>query len=393
MNQSRSLKAVVTTVVSVGALCASAGLAEAGAYDQTNLVSNIAGLAGFTDPALINPWGMSFSSSSPIWISNQGTSTATLYSVTSGFDVTKIIALNPPTGNIGIPTTSSGPQGPTGQVFNGTSSFGGAAFIFANLNGTISAWSGGTSAVIQSPATTPGATFSGLAINQAKTMLYAANDAGSGSIDVFNSSFAPTTAPGGFIDPDLPAGLVPFNVEDIGSKVYVTYAPAGRTDQQNATAGMGVIDVYDESGDFLNRLVTGSALAAPWGVALAPATGFGSLSGDLLVGNFSFVDSGINAFDPTTGAWEGSIAINPGAGDTPGGLWSLAFGNGGSGGSPDILYFNDGINGETAGLFGAISVPEPSTWAMMFIGFGGLALLAARRRRGVSWTLGGARVS
>ncbi len=229
MKQSRSLKAVVTTVISVGGLCAGARLAEAGAYDQRNLVSDISGLAAFSDPALINPWGMSFSSSSPFWISNQGTSTTTLYKVINGFDATKITALNPPTGNVGIPTTSGGPQGPTGQVFNGTSSFGGAPFIFASLNGTISAWSGGASAAIQSPATTPGAVFSGLAINQAKTMLYAANDAGTGSIDVFNSSFAPTTTTGGFVDPNLPTGLVPFNVQDISGKVYVTYAPAGRT--------------------------------------------------------------------------------------------------------------------------------------------------------------------
>jgi hypothetical protein len=45
------------------------------------------------------------------------------------------------------------------------------------------------------------------------------------------------------------------------------------------------------------------------------------------------------------------------------------------------LYFTDGINGEKDGLFGALSAPEPSTWAMMLLGFGGLGMLAARRRR------------
>ena len=93
----------------------------------------------------------------------------------------------------------------------------------------------------------------------------------------------------------------------------------------------------------------------------------------------AFVDSEINAFDATTGAFEGTIPVDVGAGNTPGGLWDLTFGNGGSG-DPMTLYFTDGINGEADGLFAAITVPEPSTWAMMLLGFGGLALFAARRR-------------
>jgi len=158
---------------------------------------------------------------------------------------------------VAIPTTATGPQGPTGQVSNAnTSSFpvgdGGndafAHFIFANLNGTISAWDAGTTAFIQ--ATTTGASYTGLAINQAQTQLYAANDAGTGSINVFNSSFAPVSLSGTFVDPNLPAGYVPFNVQDIGGKIYVTYAPAGHAGRVAATAGMGTVDVFDESGTF-----------------------------------------------------------------------------------------------------------------------------------------------
>jgi hypothetical protein len=117
-------------------------------------------------------------------------------------------------------------------------------------------------------------------------------------------------------------------------------------------------------------------------VALAPGS-FGKFGGDLLIGNFSFDHSEINAFDPSTGAFEGTIAIDPGAGDMPGGLWALAFGGGGANGSPNTLYFTDGIDGEAAGLFGAIapSVPELSTWAMMLTGFAGLGLAAFRRAR------------
>ena len=118
-------------------------------------------------------------------------------------------------------------------------------------------------------------------------------------------------------------------------------------------------------------------LASPWGVAIAPSS-FGKLGGDLLVGNFSFVPGVadmINAFNPVTDALVGSIDVNPGMGNTPGGLWSIVFGGSGSDGNPNTLFFTDGINGETGGLFGSITaVPEPSTWAMMLAGFGGLAL-------------------
>jgi hypothetical protein len=76
----------------------------------------------------------------------------------------------------------------------------------------------------------------------------------------------------------------------------------------------------------LLQTIIGGPLVAPWGVALAPAS-FGEFGGDLLVGNFSFVASEINAFDPTTGAFQGTIAVGPGSGNTPGGLWSLQFGS------------------------------------------------------------------
>ena len=199
-----------------------------------------------------------------------------------------------------IPTTDSGPQGPTGQVSNtNDSSFildngVSARFIFADLNGTISAWNGGSTATVE--VTTKGAVYTGLAVNEAHTMLYAANDS-AGTIDVFNSSFDPVDlGDHAFQTPGQIAarGLVPFNATDIGGHVYVTYAPSGHEAQTMAGLGDGAVAIFSESGKLEPHgvLLGGphTPLAAPWGVAIAPDD-FGQFSGDLLVGNFSFLHS------------------------------------------------------------------------------------------------------
>jgi uncharacterized protein (TIGR03118 family) len=348
----------------------SASAADATVYVQTNLVSDINGLAEATDPHLVNPWGVSFRNGSPFWVSDQGTNSTTLYSVTDSTDVNNPV----PVFTVNIPTTGTGPQGPTGQVSNtNASSFKltagngmSANFIFADLNGTISAWNpslgtDGSTASVE--VTTPGAVYTGLAVNEAHTMLYAANTS-AGTIDVFNSSFDPVDlGKHAFRTPGQieARGLVPFNVTDIGGDVYVTYAPSGREAQTMAGPGDGAVAIFSESGKLEPHgvLLGGhhSPLAAPWGVAIAPGD-FGKFSGDLLVGNFSFLNSEINAFDPKTHKFEGTIPISAGSGQLPGGLWTLTFGGGGSDGSPSTLYFTDGIDGETHGLFGAIaSVP------------------------------------
>jgi uncharacterized protein (TIGR03118 family) len=322
---------------------------------QTNLVSDIPGLAQLTDPNLVNPWGVSLSTKSPFWVSNQGTNTSTLYAVThAGISQVPLV--------VSIPTTGGGPQGPTGQVNNNTTSFelngNPAAFIFANLNGTISAWNGGGSATLEW--TTPGAVYTGLAIatDQTGSYLYAADDAG-GKIDVFDGTFMPHDfGPGSFVDPRLPAGLVPFNVANLGGNIFVTYAPAGHLAQIAAHPGQGAVAEFTTDGTFIQQLISGNRLASPWGVAMAPA-GFGQFGDDLLVGNFAFGFSSINAFNPTNAAYQGTITDTNGNAIVNPGLWSLTFGNGVKGGDPNTLYFSAGINGEHDGLFGSLA-PIPA---------------------------------
>jgi uncharacterized protein (TIGR03118 family) len=195
--------------------------------------------------------------------------------------------------------------------------------------------------------------YTGLAINRAQTRLYAANTS-LGRVDVFDSNFSAfSLGPNAFRDPSLPTGLVPFNVRDIGGVVYVLYAPAGRPAQVMAPLGAGAVVAFDEDGNFIKEVVVGSRLAAPWGITFAPPS-FRRFSNHLLVGNFSYLHSEINAFDPTNGKLHGTIPINTG-GHGAGGLWTIDFGVGGNNGSPDVLYFSDGINGEANGLFGAIA--------------------------------------
>ena len=108
----------------------------------------------------------------------------------------------------------------------------------------------------------------------------------------------------------------------------------------------------------------GTHLDAPWGLAIAP-TGFGQFGGDLLVGNNNANSGGlteINAYNLTTGAFDGTLTLNTGQPFSETELWALGFGNGGSAGSANTLYFTAGLDGNTNGLIGSLApVPEPSS--------------------------------
>ena len=349
--------------------------------DQTNLVSDISGLAKLTDPDLVNAWGISFGPTSPFWISDNGTGLSTLYSVPgSGPPTASKVGLT-----VTVPPTAGGTtSAPTGQVFNGGPGFGGAKFLFDSEDGVISGWKGpgGTDTVIGVDKGSA-AVYKGLAISDpgmSDAVLYATNFR-AGTIEVYDPSFAPAILPpGSFTDPGLPEGYAPFNDKVINGELYVTYAKqdADKHDDE-AGLGNGFVDVFNLDGTMKGRLISNGALDSPWGLQIAPAS-FGPLAGDLLVGNFG--NGMINAYNPTTGAFVGTLDGTDGGPLVIDGLWGLTVGNGSAaGGSLNSLYFTAGPNGESDGLFGSLAVPEPSTWAMLLIGFGALGVAAMRRRR------------
>jgi uncharacterized protein (TIGR03118 family) len=347
---------------------------HADSFAQINLVSNVPGLAAVTDPNLVNPWGVSFSATSPFWVSNQGSGTATLY---NGLGTPNAIVVS-------IPAGANPPSGPTGQVFNASPAgqflVGAtkASFIFDTLNGTIAAWNGGTTATVE--ATTPGAIYTGLAQATvgANTFIYAANSAPGGGINVFNSLWQPTTVPGGFIDHTIPAGYVPFNIQQVGTNLYVTYAELGPTG--NAVPGStGYVDVFDANGNFLQRVASGGLLSAPWGVTIAPPE-FGAYSNDLLIGQFGSGE--ILAYDPTTDAFLGALDGSNGQPIVDHNLWAIVTRTGGTGDNLNALYLTAGINNQTNGLFAEIvDVPEPVTIIETASGLFALAMLKFRSRR------------
>jgi len=357
-------------------------------YQQTNLVSDLSGQATNTDtncggfeatPCLANPWGIVASGTSPFWISDNHTGFSTLYNG-AGTQIPLVVTIPPPTGG-------SSPASPTGIVFNSTTEFtvsegansGAALFIFDTEDGTISGWNptvdrGNAILMVDNSVaggidhSTLGAVYKGLAIgnNGAGNFIYAANFS-DGVVEMYDGSFGfvkSFTDP--HVEPDAASpGFAPFGIRNINGLLFVTFAMQDSAKHDDvAGPGLGFIDVFDMSGNFLGRLATGGKLNSPWGLALAPDD-FGPFSGRLLVGNFG--DGHINAYRFFVGSaffkliravFVGQLRNAQGSPITIEGLWGLTFGNGamnGNNGQTNELFFTAGIQHEDHGLFGKLT--------------------------------------
>ena len=369
-------------------------------YTQVNLVSSTSGVAPVTDPTLINPWGLSRSSSSPWWISDNGTGLSTLF---NGAGVKNSLIVTIPKVD---PNNKTFPTGtPTGTIFNGSlTDFAiapgmPATFLFATLDGAIIGWNANVGIVPGAAApsvnaviavkTTDGSSYTGLtsALVDGNPYLYAANF-NNGRIDVYDNNFHPVTLNPNdqdqnngnrgqnnndndnddnnraFTDRFLPPHFAPFNVQTVGNDIVVTYALHQQGQPRETDGpGLGYVDVFTAKGRLIQRLEHGDWLNAPWGVALAPQD-FGVFSHDLLIGQFAgggtTQGSGtIAIYDLVTGQFKGLLQNASGSAIAINGLWDISSANNSAAGSYDPagapgseLYFTAGPNKGTGGLFG-----------------------------------------
>jgi len=364
-------------------------------YSQTNLVSNTAGVAPVTDPQLINPWGLSRSSGSPWWVSDQATGFSTLYNG-AGAKQALIVTIPP-----ADPNNKKTPTGtPTGTIANGSQTDfllapgEPAVFLFSTIDGTIAGWN--PNVAVAQGATPPsthavtvvktsdGSSFTGLtsAFIDGKRYLYAANFT-LGRVDVYDNAFHAVTvskerfhqdavdqdghsSENSFMDEQLPAHYVPFNVQAIGNDIVVTYALHQEGAQfETDGPGLGFVDIYSSSGRLLQRLEHGDWLNAPWGVALA-SLDFGRFSHDLLIGQFAgggdTQSSGfIAAYDLASGKFDGLLLDASGKPLAINGIWALSPGNvspsnNDAASAPATeMYFTAGPNHGSGGLLGYLT--------------------------------------
>jgi uncharacterized protein (TIGR03118 family) len=372
MDQLRSRTVSLLTLLCCSFLFAACGGGDGGhmtpgggMFQVTNLVSDVAGQAANTDPNLVNAWGLARSANmtAPFWISDNHTGVSTLYDGTGKPFPTAsplVVTVPPPPG-----AEPGSISSPTGLVFNGTGDFmitegsnsAPSLFIFDTEDGTLAGWAQTVdvdNAILTVDNSGDEAIYKGLALasNATGNFLFA-TDFHNGAVDVFDREFQPATLQGSFSDPTIPAGFAPFGIQAIGSNLYVTYAKQDADKEDDVPgAGNGYINVFNTDGIRVKRFASNGTLNSPWGIVLAPAN-FGAFSNALLVGNFG--DGRINAFNPSTGQFLGQLTATNGNPIAIQGLWGLEFGNGGTAGPLDTLFFTAGPGGEEHGLFGSVT--------------------------------------
>jgi len=317
---------------------------------QTNLVSDLPGVAAVQDTNLVNAWGMSYPATGPFWVSATERGLALVYSVTN--DAAGVVHVTKVPLEVAIPGEGS----VTGQAFNDTTGFHTNSFIFVSEDGTISGWRGALGAAAETLVTRTGAVYKGVTIvsDASGPKLLAANFA-EATVDVYDANL---NLLGQFSDPRAPAGYAPFNVQLAAGHVFVTFAKQDDEKEDDvAGPGNGLIDIFNPATGRFRRFATGtdaggrlSELNSPWGVTVSPE-GFGDHGDQLLVGNFG--SGTIMAFE-ADGGFRGLLEGVNGQPVSIEGLWALKFGNGGRAGVPDTLYFTAGPGDESHGLFGSL---------------------------------------
>jgi uncharacterized protein (TIGR03118 family) len=326
---------------------------------QTNVVTNNSGDGGAgkalaTDPQLQNAWGIAFSPNGRAWVSANGTGLARVYDSKGSLLLSVTVA--PPKGQ-------EGPSKPTGQLFNGDSTqFMGDKFIISTEDGTISGWQSGTATTLRVDQSMQDSIYKGLAIAKARAgMEIFAADFHNAAIDVFDTNYMPVKPEGRFVDPFLPRNYAPFNILAHDGNLIVTYAQQKLPDKEDdqAGAGHGFVDLFDTEGHFLKRLISRGALNSPWGLAFAPS-GFGAVSGDLLVGNFG--DGRIHAYQleghglAMHAELRGAIGSSKNQPLSIEGLWALVFAPDADDVNSHQLWFSAGPDDEANGLFGHLDM-------------------------------------
>jgi uncharacterized protein (TIGR03118 family) len=350
--RARSAIAVAGVVAAFALLTSGAGATTLVAYNVYPLVSDGPQVpAPLVDSSLVNGWGLSATTTSPWWVSNNKTNSSTLYSGVGTKSALTVTVPGGPTGTVANPSTTA-----FAVSQNGVS--GASRFLFDTASGQILGWTptvNGTAAIVAVDNSSTHAVFDGLAV--AGDRLYAA-DFHNAKVDAFDASFNPLSL--GFSDPGIPKGWAPFGIQALNGNIFVTYAKQdAKATTPVAGGGQGYVDEFTPDGTLVARVAskgsTNAPLNAPWGLAMAP-TNFGAYSGDLLVGNFG--NGRISAYlQQPTGKWvyKGQVRSASGAPVVLDGLWAIAFGNGSAAGPSNNLYFAAGPTGQTHGLFGFIA--------------------------------------